>query len=70
MQVQRNQSTLCIMQSKNRKAPHLTKEILVNEYPDRFEGLGAFKDMKPYHITLDSAAQPVVHPPRQVPVHL
>ena len=42
----------------------------MKEYSDRFEGLGLFKDMKPYHITLDSAAEPVIHPPRQVPVHL
>jgi len=26
--------------------------------------------MKPYHITLESTAEPVVHPPRSVPEHL
>ena len=26
--------------------------------------------MKPYHITLEPGAQPIVHPPRSVPVHL
>ena len=26
--------------------------------------------MKPYHITLDLAAEPVIHPPQSVPVHL
>lgn len=26
--------------------------------------------MKPYHITLDPAAEPVIHPPRSLPVHL
>ena len=50
--------------------PPLTKETLLSSYPDRFEGLGTFKDMKPYHITLDPAAEPVIHPPRSVPVHL
>ena len=50
--------------------PPLTKETLLSSYPDRFEGLGAFKDMKPYHIMLDPAAEPVIHPPRSVPVHL
>ena len=50
--------------------PLLTKETLLSSYPDRFEGLGTFKDMKPYHITLDPAAEPVIHPPRSVPVHL
>ena len=52
------------------KQPHQPEKTLVKEYSDRFEGLGLFKDMKPYHITLDSAAEPVIHPPRQVPVHL
>lgn len=52
------------------KTTPLTKESLVNTYPDRFKGLGSFTDMKPYHITLDAAAQPVIHPPRSVPVHL
>ena len=36
---------------------HLTKENLVKRV---FEGLGAFKDMNPYHITLDSAAEPAI----------
>lgn len=26
--------------------------------------------MKPYHITLEPDAEPVIHPPRPVPVHL
>ena len=26
--------------------------------------------MAPYHTTLDPGAEPVVHPPRAVPVHL
>ena len=52
------------------KTPLLTKEALLGRYPDRFKGLGTFKDMKPYHITLDPAAEPVTHPPRSVPVHL
>ena len=30
----------------------------------------ALKDLKPYHITLDLAAEPVIHPPQSVPVHL
>ncbi|XP_048583419.1 uncharacterized protein K02A2.6-like [Nematostella vectensis] len=47
----------------------LTKGKLVNSYRDRFEGLGAFK-MRPYHITLEEGAEPVIHPPRSVPVHL
>lgn len=47
----------------------LTKDKLVQEYKDCFEGIGTFK-MTPYHITLDPGAEPVVHPPRAVPVHL
>ena len=50
--------------------PTLTKETLLSSYPDRLEGQGKFKDMKPYHITLDPEAEPVIHPPRSVPVHL
>jgi hypothetical protein len=48
----------------------LSEEKLLTEYPDRFEGIGIFEDMKPYHITLDPEAEPIIHPPRQVPVHL
>ena len=47
----------------------LTKERLVHEYKDCFEGLGTFK-MTPYHITIDPEAEPTVHPPRTVPIHL
>ncbi|XP_048589536.1 uncharacterized protein K02A2.6-like [Nematostella vectensis] len=47
----------------------LTKGKFVNSYKDSFEGLGAFK-MRPYHITLEEGAEPVIHPPRSVPVHL
>lgn len=53
-----------------KNTPPLTREILLSSYPDRFERLGTFKDMKPYHITLDPAAEPVIRPPRSVPVHL
>ena len=51
--------------------PHtpLTKEKLLTDFQDRFEGLGAFH-MKPYHITLEPGAEPIIHPPRSVPVHL
>jgi hypothetical protein len=62
--------TLLSSQNVGKRATSLTKETLMKEYPDRFEGLGTFKDMKPYHITLESDAEPVIHPPRQVPVHL
>ena len=40
-----------------------------NKFGDCFEGLGNF-DMKPYHITLDPNAEPVIHAPSTVPVHL
>ena len=50
--------------------PPLTKETLLSSYPDRFERLGTFKGMKPYHITLDPAAETVIHPLRSVPLHL
>ena len=40
-----------------------------NEFRDCFEGLGTF-NMKPYHFNLDPDAQPVIHAPRAVPLHL
>ena len=46
----------------------LTKGKLVNNFKDRVEGLTFH--MKPYHITLEEGAEPVVHPPRSVAVHL
>ena len=47
----------------------MTKESLISDFQDRFEGLGAF-NLKPYHIVLDPKAELVVHAPRTVPVHL
>ena len=47
----------------------LTKEELLSDYQDRFEGLGKFR-IKPYHITIEPDAELVIHPPRSVSVHL
>ena len=47
----------------------LDEKSFLNEFSDCFEGLGTF-NMKPYHITLNPDAQPVIHAPRAVPVHL
>lgn len=47
----------------------VTKDKLIQDYKDCFEGIGTFK-MAPYRTTLDPGAEPVVHPPRAVPVHL
>ena len=41
---------------------------ILTEYADVFEGLGCLTD--PYHIEIDPTAQPVIHPPRKVPVTL
>ena len=49
--------------------PPLDRITFFNNFGDCFEGLGTF-NMKPYHITLDSNAEPVIHAPRTVPVHL
>ena len=51
------------------KCPPLDEMNFFNKFGDCFEGLGTF-DMKPYHITLDPNAEPVIHAPRTVPVHL
>ena len=42
---------------------------VLDRYTDVFEGLGCITDVV-YHITLDTSRQPVVHPPRRVPVTL
>ena len=41
------------------------KEELLCQYQDCFEGIGCFKGE--FHITLDPAVPPVIHPPRRVP---
>jgi len=39
------------------------------KYADTFSGLGCITDVE-YHIQLDPTCQPVVHPPRRVPVKM
>ena len=50
--------------------PSTSKTVIdvLTEYADIFEGLECLAD--PYHIEIDPTAQPVVHPPRKVPVTL
>ena len=47
----------------------LTKEKLLTDLQDHFNRLGEFH-MTPYHITLQPGAEPIVDPPRSIPVHL
>ena len=42
---------------------------ILNAYSDVFDGLGCITDAL-YHIKIDKNAQPIVHPPRKVPVTL
>ncbi|CAC5408069.1 unnamed protein product [Mytilus coruscus] len=44
----------------------LSKEIVMKEYADIFEWTGKLEGK--YHLELDNTANPVVHPPRKVPV--
>ncbi|VDH97221.1 Hypothetical predicted protein [Mytilus galloprovincialis] len=44
----------------------LSKETVMKEYADIFEGTGKLQGK--YHLELDNTANPVVHPPRKVPV--
>lgn len=46
----------------------LSKEWILKEYSDVFEGLGCMDGQ--YHMKVDEAVWPVVHPPRKVPVAL
>ena len=38
---------------------------LIRQYPECFQGIGKFDGQ--YHITVDPAVPPVVHPPQRVP---
>ena len=42
-----------------------TKDEIVAEYSECFEGLGRIAE--PYHIKIDKDVEPVVHPPRKIP---
>ena len=39
------------------------------KYKDVFDGLGCISDIL-YHINIDPSCQPVIHPPRRVPIKL
>ena len=47
----------------------LTKESLIGDLQDCFEGFGTL-NMKPYYIVLDPKIEPVLHASPAVPVHL
>ena len=49
-------------------APIRSKQDLIARYPECFDGIGKLKGE--YHITLDPAVPPVVHPPRKVPISM
>ena len=53
--------------SSSHKEP-LTKEQLVNQFPDVFQGIGKLRE--PFHFQIDPDAKQVVHPPRKVPLAL
>ena len=46
-----------------------SKEQILCEYPDVFEGIGSFSG-PPYHIQIDPSATPKQTPCHQIPVHL
>ena len=46
----------------------ITREVLLQEYSDVFEGTGLIAGE--YHIDVDSSVKPVVHPPRKFPVSM
>ena len=51
-----------------KSAPIKSKQDLIAWYPECFDGIGKLKSE--YHITLDPAVPPVVHPPRKVPISM
>ena len=46
----------------------LSKEQIFTEFPEVFHGTGKFEGK--YHLVVDEGVEPVVHPPRKVPVAL
>ena len=46
----------------------VTKESLLEQYPQVFEGIGCMPGN--YHLTIDSSVKPVVHPPRKIPLSM
>ena len=46
----------------------VTKESLLEQYPQVFEGIGCMPGN--YHLTIDSSVKPVVHPPRKIPLSI
>ena len=54
-----------IVNGKSHSLP-ITKEYVLSEFWDSFEGIGKLAGGK-YHIQLKPDAQPVQHPPRAVP---
>ena len=52
-------------QAANNSCRSDPKEALLHEYADCFSGIGCFEGE--FHITLDPAVTPVIHPPRRVP---
>ena len=62
---------LVILNCSLRQREHLPlrdKKDLQQRFPDRFKGIGRFPGE--FHITLKEDAQPVVHAPRKLPIHL
>lgn len=53
---------------KDLKGDPKAKQLVLTKYNDCFIGIGCFEGK--HHITIDPNAQPVVHPPRRVPVAL
>ena len=66
--VQRCSDNKIIVNGKTHCLP-TTKEYLLQEYSDVFQGIGTLPG-EPYHIQLKDDYKPVQHPPRQVAVSL
>ena len=64
----KQQASSITLSGKKHPSP-LTKDYVLKEYADVFEGIGTLPG-GPYHIQLKEGYTPVQHPPRQVPVKL
>ncbi|XP_063959342.1 uncharacterized protein K02A2.6-like [Lytechinus pictus] len=60
--------TLNCVVSEINPEPIRDKEDLRSRFPDIFKGIGKFPGT--FHLTLREDAEPAVHPPRRLPIHL
>ena len=54
---------------QEQSTPDNSNSEIYEKYKDVFDGLGCITDIL-YHIDVDPSCQPIIHPPRRVPIML